>query len=54
MEIVFIILGKFTIFNTQIIDFETTELACPWILGIIIIFHFFLIFANIFLKILEK
>ena len=41
MEIVFIILGKFTISNThKIIDFETTKFACPWMLGILIVFKF--------------
>jgi hypothetical protein len=55
MEIVFIILGKFTISNThKIIDFETTILACPWILEIIIIFQFFPIFADISKKIQGK
>ena len=27
----------------QIIDFETTKLACPWILGNLIVFQFFLL-----------
>ena len=35
----------------KIIDFETSKLACLWILGVLIVFQFFPIFANIFLKI---
>ena len=35
----------------KIIDFETSKLACPWILGVLIVLQFFPIFANIFLKI---
>ena len=53
MEIVFVILGKFTVshislYSHKIIDLETSKLVCPWILGILIVFQFFPIVTNIF------
>jgi hypothetical protein len=45
MKIVFIILG---IFTHNIIDFEKTKLACPWILGILIVFQFFPFVADMY------
>ena len=30
---------KYTISNTKNINFETTHLACPWILGILMTYH---------------